>query len=85
MIADNFNTTQFARIAGLTPRRIYQLQAEGLGPPYLERRIGLQTERLIAFSDALDWLRDHRPHRYVGYVEMMNLLVLPDRVERIEE
>lgn len=82
---DTFTPSQFAAIAGFSTARLRQLWLEGSGPKHFERKIGLQRERLISFDDALDWLRDHRPHRYIGYVQMMNLLVLPDRVERIEE
>ncbi|WP_085025355.1 helix-turn-helix transcriptional regulator [Ensifer aridi] len=82
---DYFTTSEFARLVGCSRGTVYNLWKSGNGPEYIERRIGGQTERLVAFADALDWLKEHAAHRYVGYLELMNLLDLPDEFLRVDQ
>ncbi|MEZ0018455.1 hypothetical protein ABIE76_003102 [Sinorhizobium fredii] len=72
MVSDSFTIPEFCRIAGISRQRLYIFWKQDRGPPFVSRKIGNRTERLIAMAPGLEWLRLHYPARHAVYSAMLD-------------
>ncbi len=72
MVSDSFTIPEFCRIAGISRQRLYIFWKQDRGPPFVSRKIGNRTERLIAMAPGLEWLALHYPARHEVYTAMLD-------------